>query len=93
MSHRRRRGSGEGVVDGDPVAIIILLYMVMVQIFWFSSGTAINPLAGNSSITTAYSTGWTGIRWFGLLMAPFAIFLLVKGFAGGGSVEGDEEGE
>ena len=89
MSHRRREGGG-GVVDGDPVAWILLLYMFFVLMFWFQSSSSINPIAGNTTIVAAYATGWTGIRWLGLFMAPFAIYLLVKGFTGEGDVEGDE---
>jgi len=83
------------VIDGDPVAWILLLYMMFVMLFWFQSNTSINPLQGNSTIRAAYATGWTGIRWLGLLMAPFAIFLLVKGFTGEGSVfnKGREESD
>ena len=89
MSHRRREGGG-GVVDGDPVAWILLLYMFFVLMFWFQSNTSINPIAGNTTIVAAYASGFTGIRWFALLMAPFAIILLVKGFTGEGDVESDE---
>ena len=92
MSHRRR-GSGGGVVDGDPVAWILLLYMFFVLMFWLQSSTSINPIAGNTTIMASYARGWTGIRWFGLFMAPFAIYLLVKGFTGEGDVESNEGGE
>jgi len=78
------------VIDGDPVAWILLIYMMLVFLFWLQSNTPINPIQGNASIRAAYATGWTGIRWFGLLMAPFLIFILAKGFTGEGNVERDE---
>lgn len=85
MSHLRQT-RGRGVIDGDPIAIILLMYMFLVLVFWFQSTTSINPLSTNSTIRQAYVTGWTGIRWLGLLLAPFAIFLLAKAFTGEGSV-------
>ena len=94
MSHRR---SGQGVIDGDPVAIILLLYMFFILVFWFQSTSSFNPLSTNSTIRTAYVTGYNGIRWLALMLAPFAIFLVAKGFAGEGSVfhkgRGEEEEE
>ena len=90
-----RKRSGQGVIDGDPVAIILLLYMFFVLIFWFQSTSSLNPFSTNSTIRAAYTTGYNGIRWLALMLAPFAIFLVVKGFTGEGSVfhKGREEEE
>ena len=81
-------------MDGDPIAIILLCYMFLILVFWFQSTSSVNPIAGNSTIRAAYVTGYSGIRWFALLLAPFAIFLLARGFTGEGSVfrkEGESE--
>ena len=83
-------------MDGDPIAIILLCYMFLILVFWFQSTSSVNPIAGNSTIRAAYVTGYSGIRWFALLLAPFAIFLFARGFTGEGSVfrkEGSEETE
>lgn len=95
MSHRRGT-SGQGAKDGDPIALVILMYQFLILLFWFQSNTAINPIAGNTTIVASYATGWTGIRWLGLMMAPFAIFMIVKAFTGDGSVfsrGGDDDEE
>jgi len=85
LSHRRRT-SGQGVIDGNPIAIILICYMFLVLVFWFQSTSSVNPIAGNSTIRQAYVTGYSGIRWFALLLAPFTIFLFARGFVGEGSV-------
>ena len=78
------------MIDGDPVATILLIFMVMLQLFWLSqTNTVINPIAGNTSIVgvgtctgaantcTGYAGAWTSTKWLLWIIGPFFLFVLV----------------
>ena len=69
---------GHGVVDGDPVAIILLIGMMFVLLFWLGQSGAINPIGSNSTVTSNYSTAFTNTKWLLWLLSPMALYIIVN---------------
>ena len=78
-----------GVIDGDPFAIIIFIYMAFILIFFLASNSSVNPIQGNTTAVSNLSTGYTNLRWFLALIAPLAPYMIIKGW----SERSDKEGE
>jgi hypothetical protein len=56
--------------------------MFLVAMVWLgTSGTLINPVGGNTTITNQYSTAFTNVKWLAWLMLPFTGYIIAdKGF-------------
>ena len=77
MSEGRR---SYGVIDGDPIAIILFIYMSFVMIFWFSQNVSFNPIAGNTTTISNISAGYNNLKWFLALIAPIGGYIIMKGW-------------
>lgn len=72
----------DGAKDGNPVSTIVLILQVFIFMFWLgTNNTAINPVAGNTSITTQYNSAFTNTEWVLWLLAPLSIYMIAtQGF-------------
>jgi len=68
-----------GVIDGDPVAIILFAYMVFVLILWLSQANSFNPIGTNATYTTQYAKAFANTKWFLWLLAPLGGYILFNG--------------
>lgn len=73
---------GKGVIDGDPVATILLLYMAFTLAIWLGTNNAsINPIQANTQVTNAYSQAYSNTSWILWLSAPLGLYILIdRGF-------------
>lgn len=73
----------KSVGSGDPISMIVLILQAFILMLWLgTSNTAINPVAGNTTITTNYNSAFTNTEWVLWLLAPLSIYMIAtQGFS------------
>ena len=72
----------EGAEKGDPISLIVLIIQAFILMLWLgTNNTAVNPVAGNVSVTTQYNSAFTNTEWVLWLLAPLSIYMIAtQGF-------------
>ena len=86
-------GEAQGVIDGDPVAIIIFVYMVFILILWLSQANSFNPIGQNFTYISSYAQVYTNTKWFLALFAPLGGYIIFNGLENKLKEQGEEEEE
>lgn len=66
----------QGVIHGDPIAMILLTYMVFILIFWLGQSSSLNPINGDTGIQNQYLLAYNNTKWFLALFAPLGGYLI-----------------
>jgi hypothetical protein len=67
-----------GVKDYDPFAFIMFTIWAFFLYYIISTNSAINPVAGNATITQQFSITYTNTKWMLYLLTPMVPYLILR---------------
>ena len=68
-----------GARHGEPMAIIILLFMSLVMIYWLSGLSGVSPI-GNSTVANAFTPVYNNTKGFIAIFGSLCLMMIVRAF-------------